>query len=82
MSQQLPLLDPAPHAVGIFPEHYNHGYTVSFKMQQKALSFSGGDFTVTGVMDQNVYFRVKGKYWSIHGRKSTSRPVRSGTTWR
>jgi hypothetical protein len=72
--QGLPLLDPSPYAVGVFPEHYNHGQTVSFKLDQKVFSWSKGDYIVTGVMDSNVSFIIKGKAMSWHGRRG--RPSR------
>jgi hypothetical protein len=59
--QGLPLLAPSPYAIGVFPEHYNHGQTLSFKLDQKIYSWSKGDYTVTGVMDSNVAFHNQGQ---------------------
>jgi hypothetical protein len=66
--QALPLLNPSPFAIGVFPQHYNHGQTVSLRLSRKTFSVSKGDYTVTG-MDGSAMFTVKGTAMSIHHRR-------------
>jgi hypothetical protein len=65
----LPILNPAPHAVGVFGGYCNHSRTVSLKLQQNVISLSHGDYTVTGIMDDSTIFDINGKTFSLHGRK-------------
>jgi hypothetical protein len=67
--QAVPLLDPSPFAVGVFPQFYNHGNTVSLKIREKILSWSGQDYTITDATNGAAVFKVSGTFFSLRGRK-------------
>jgi predicted alpha/beta-fold hydrolase len=66
-------LYPAPHAVGVYPQFYNHQTTVALKIREKALSLTGGDFDIVDATSQAPVFKVSGKHFSLHGRKGESK---------
>lgn len=39
-------LSPAPHFVGVFPNHGQHSQEVVLKIREKKLSWSGDDFHI------------------------------------
>jgi hypothetical protein len=72
MSAPAPLLDPAPHPIGVFAAHRQHTTTRGLKLSQKQLSWSAQDYTVTDLADDSPVFRVRGKALSMRMRKGAS----------